>query len=183
MKQNLVTVYVVIVGIALVAILAGTAYAFTLGNSSDKSMTSSVANTDSKLTSTDTSYNDTQNKIMDTQAPKSTPSPLTQLIKEDVVVGTGAEAKAGDKISVHYTAKLLDGTVFDSSVTRGQPFEFTLGAGMVIEGWDKGFDGMKVGGKRKLHIPSAMAYGSRGAGGVIKPNSDLIFDVELLGVN
>jgi FKBP-type peptidyl-prolyl cis-trans isomerase len=101
---------------------------------------------------------------------------------EDLVVGTGAEAVAGKTISVHYTGTLTDGTKFDSSKDRGEPFEFTLGAGQVIQGWDKGFAGMKVGGKRKLTIPPEMGYGSQGAGGVIPPNATLIFEVELLGV-
>lgn len=105
---------------------------------------------------------------------------------QDTVVGTGAEAKAGQQVQVHYTGYLDDGgkkgTKFDSSVDRGQPFAFQLGAGMVIQGWDQGFQGMKVGGKRTLIIPPEMGYGARGAGGVIPPNATLIFDVELLGV-
>jgi FKBP-type peptidyl-prolyl cis-trans isomerase len=105
-----------------------------------------------------------------------------QLILEDIQVGTGAEAVAGKKVTVHYTGTLTDGTKFDSSVDRDDPFEFKLGAGQVIQGWDEGFAGMKVGGKRKLTIPSHMGYGARGAGGVIPPNATLIFDVELLGV-
>jgi FKBP-type peptidyl-prolyl cis-trans isomerase len=101
---------------------------------------------------------------------------------EDVAVGTGAEAKAGDTVSVHYTGKLTDGTQFDSSVGRG-PFNFQLGAGMVIQGWDQGVAGMKVGGKRKLTIPPELGYGARGFPGAIPPNSTLVFDVELLKVN
>jgi FKBP-type peptidyl-prolyl cis-trans isomerase len=104
------------------------------------------------------------------------------LILVDVVVGSGAEAVKGKNIKVHYTGTLTDGTKFDSSVDRDDPFRFKLGAGQVIQGWDEGFAGMKVGGKRKLTIPSHMGYGSRGAGGVIPPNATLIFDVELLGV-
>lgn len=100
----------------------------------------------------------------------------------DTVVGEGLEAKPGMRILVHYTGKLEDGTVFDSSVTRGQPFAFVLGEGRVIAGWEQGFAGMKVGGKRTLTIPPHMGYGERGAGGVIPPNATLIFDVELLGV-
>jgi FKBP-type peptidyl-prolyl cis-trans isomerase len=97
--------------------------------------------------------------------------------------GAGPEAKSGATVKVHYTGWLTDGKKFDSSVDRGQPFEFKLGAGMVIKGWDEGVAGMKVGGKRQLQIPSQLAYGPRGAAGVIPPNAELIFDVELLGVN
>lgn len=100
----------------------------------------------------------------------------------DQVVGTGVEAVAGKTVSVHYTGWLASGQKFDSSVDRGQPFSFPLGAGRVIKGWDEGVQGMKVGGKRKLTIPSELGYGSRGAGGVIPPNATLIFDVELLDV-
>lgn len=97
--------------------------------------------------------------------------------------GTGERAvKNGDTISVHYTGKLTNGTVFDSSVTRGVPFDFTVGQGMVIQGWEKGFIGAKVGEKRTLTIPSEMGYGSRGAGGAIPPNATLIFDVELIAI-
>jgi FKBP-type peptidyl-prolyl cis-trans isomerase len=100
----------------------------------------------------------------------------------DQVVGTGDVAVAGKTVSVHYTGWLENGKQFDSSVDRGQPFSFPLGAGRVIKGWDEGVQGMKVGGKRKLTIPSDLGYGSRGAGGVIPPNATLVFDVELLGV-
>ncbi len=100
----------------------------------------------------------------------------------DEVVGTGDLAVAGKTTTVHYTGWLENGKRFDSSVDRGQPFSFPLGAGRVIKGWDEGVQGMKVGGKRKLTIPSELGYGSRGAGGVIPPNATLIFDVELLGV-
>ena len=101
---------------------------------------------------------------------------------EDLVVGTGAEAKAGMQVTAHYHGTLPDGKVFDSSVTRGQPFGFRLGGGQVIKGWDEGIAGMKVGGKRRLTIPPALGYGERGAGGVIPPNATLIFDVDLLDV-
>jgi FKBP-type peptidyl-prolyl cis-trans isomerase len=100
----------------------------------------------------------------------------------DQVVGTGDVAVVGKTASVHYTGWLENGKKFDSSVDRGQPFSFPLGAGCVIKGWDEGVQGMKVGGKRKLTIPSDLGYGSRGAGGVSPPNATLIFDVELLGV-
>lgn len=114
---------------------------------------------------------------------------ITQLVKNDTVIGEGREAEPGFMVSVHYTGWLYDenapkhkGEKFDSSVDRGQPFEFALGAGQVIQGWDQGFAGMKIGGKRTLIIPSEMGYGKRGAGGVIPPNAALVFDVELLDV-
>jgi peptidylprolyl isomerase/FKBP-type peptidyl-prolyl cis-trans isomerase FkpA len=106
---------------------------------------------------------------------------MGQLVKEELVVGTGAEAVAGKKVSVHYTGKLTDGKQFDSSVGRG-PFDFKLGAGQVIQGWDQGVAGMKVGGKRKLTIPPELAYGKQGFPGAIPPDSTLVFEVELLGV-
>ncbi len=110
----------------------------------------------------------------------------TGLKYEDSKVGDGAEATKGKQVSVHYTGWLNEkgqkGKKFDSSVDRGQPFQFALGAGMVIPGWDEGVAGMKIGGKRTLYIPSKLGYGAQGAGGVIPPNADLIFDVELLGV-
>ena len=107
---------------------------------------------------------------------------MDTLIKEDLVVGTGADATSGQKVTVHYTGWLMNGTKFDSSKDRRDPFVFSLGKGQVIKGWDEGVQGMKVGGKRKLTIPPAMGYGSRGAGGVIPPNATLVFEVELLGV-
>jgi FKBP-type peptidyl-prolyl cis-trans isomerase FkpA len=103
------------------------------------------------------------------------------LIIEELKVGTGAEAAAGQHVSVHYTGWLTDGTKFDSSKDRGDPFEFPLGAGHVIRGWDEGVQGMKVGGSRKLTIPADLGYGARGAGGVIPPNATLVFEVEMLG--
>ena len=101
---------------------------------------------------------------------------------EDTKVGTGAEAKAGQTAVVHYTGWLTNGTKFDSSKDRGQPFSFPLGGGRVIKGWDEGVQGMKVGGVRKLTIPPNLGYGAQGAGGVIPPNATLVFEVELLDV-
>jgi FKBP-type peptidyl-prolyl cis-trans isomerase FkpA len=114
---------------------------------------------------------------------------VKELQKIDTLVGEGREAEPGFNVTVHYTGWLYDasakdgkGKKFDSSVDRKQPFVFFLGGGQVIQGWDEGFAGMKIGGKRTLIIPSEMGYGARGAGGAIPPNADLIFDVELLGV-
>ncbi len=108
---------------------------------------------------------------------------MSELKIEDLVVGGGAEAKAGHRVSVHYTGWLTNGTKFDSSVDRGQPFDFPLGGGRVIKGWDQGVEGMRIGGRRRLTIPPELGYGSRGAGGVIPPNATLVFEVELLGIS
>jgi len=123
------------------------------------------------------------------QSPNTASVAINDLQKIDTLVGAGAEARAGSGVSVHYTGWLYDagapshkGRKFDSSLDRGQPFSFPLGAGRVIKGWDEGVAGMKVGGKRTLVIPAQMGYGASGAGNVIPPNATLIFDVELLGV-
>lgn len=101
---------------------------------------------------------------------------------QDLIVGEGPLAEAGDTVQVHYTGWLTDDTIFDSSVDRGQPFSFTLGQGGVIQGWDEGVAGMQVGGKRKLVIPPELGYGAAGSGSTIPPNATLIFEVELLDI-
>ena len=114
---------------------------------------------------------------------------MTEFITNDIKVGEGREAEKGLTVTVHYSGWIYDvnvsgkkGNKFDSSKDRGEPFTFVLGVGQVIKGWDQGFAGMKIGGSRTIIIPSDMGYGSRGAGNVIPPNADLIFDVELLGI-
>ncbi|MDO8466375.1 MAG: FKBP-type peptidyl-prolyl cis-trans isomerase [Gallionella sp.] len=122
-------------------------------------------------------------------AAKKEASNITKLIKTDRKLGKGAKATAGREVAVHYTGWLYDasakgnkGKKFDSSLDRGAPIEFPLGAGMVIDGWEKGIEGMKVGGQRTLIIPPHLGYGAQGAPGAIPPNATLMFDVELMGV-
>jgi FKBP-type peptidyl-prolyl cis-trans isomerase len=114
-------------------------------------------------------------------APSAAPS-VTELKKEELAPGTGPACKTGETVRVHYTGTLLDGTKFDSSRDRNEPFQFTLGQGMVIKGWDEGVVGMKKGGKRKLTIPADKAYGKAGHPPAIPPNSPLVFDVELVEI-
>lgn len=132
------------------------------------------------------SYSVTSATITPAAEPTSSGSAIVKTMDglkiEDERVGTGAEAVTGKSITVNYSGTLTDGTKFDSSYDRGTPFTFTLGVGEVIQGWDQGFAGMKVGGKRKLTIPSELGYGANGAGSAIPPNATLIFDVELLKV-
>lgn len=140
--------------------------------------------------------------IVSLVAESATPSPSPEIMEEttkkeeaewvklangleyqDVVIGQGKEARAGDMVATHYAGTLANGKKFDSSYERGQPFAFILGGGMVIKGWDIGVEGMKVGGKRKLIIPSALGYGKQGAGnGAIPPDATLFFDIELVAV-
>jgi len=108
---------------------------------------------------------------------------MAELEIEDQIVGEGEEAVAGQTVEVHYTGWLTDGTKFDSSHDRNDTFSFKLGGGQVIAGWDQGVAGMKIGGTRKLTIPSDLGYGERGAGGVIPPNATLVFKVELIGLS
>ena len=118
-------------------------------------------------------------KAMSEPKPVTTASGLKYI---DIKEGTGPMPQTSQRVTVHYTGTLKDGSKFDSSVDRNQPFSFVIGVGQVIKGWDEGVATMKVGGKRKLIIPSALGYGERGAGNVIPPNAELHFDVELLGV-
>ena len=150
------------------------------GSKETEVSTTETAPTETATTEANNSASTTS--VADASSPGGGAMDIQELKIEDEVVGKGAEAKAGMQVTVHYTGKLLNGTKFDSSVDRNEPFTFALGAGMVIQGWDKGVAGMKVGGKRKLSIPSTMGYGAQGAGGVIPPNAGLVFDVELIKV-
>ena len=151
------------------------------------SSNSTIANINATTGSLDTTKSNPitspdQNINNDATNTNSTNNMAANLIVKDVKVGTGAEAKAGDLVSVNYTGKFADGKVFDSSIPRGQPFQFTLGAGQVIAGWDQGVAGMKVGGERTLVIPPSLGYGANGYPPVIPPNSTLYFDVTLTAV-
>ncbi len=137
--------------------------------------------TSTTASSTDTASNASMDSSLSNPAPIPNPLPTT-LTVSDTVEGTGAEATTGSQVTVNYVGMLPDGTVFDASAAHGQPFTFTLGAGQVIQGWDQGIVGMKVGGQRRLVIPADLAYGNQAVGGVIPAGATLIFDVELVNV-
>lgn len=139
---------------------------------------------DNKTTNSGATVAASATKSASTGAPtlKNPTTTASGLKYEDEVVGTGASPETGRRVTVHYTGTLVNGTKFDSSKDRGQPYTFVIGVGQVIKGWDEGVMTMKVGGKRLLYIPSNLAYGSRSPSPAIPPNSDLIFEVELLGV-
>lgn len=192
--MNKITILSLLVGIALVGVMARTLYSRNLASQSkDLASLGLGINTPTPDPTpepgTIAAMTDVKTLISE-NSPSAQPLPTGGPVRtlagglqvQDIVEGTGPEATAGQTISVHYTGTLTDGTKFDSSVDRGTPFEFTLGVGQVIKGWDVGVSGMKVGGVRKLIIPSAMAYGARGAGDVIPPNATLIFLVQLMGI-
>lgn len=152
-----------LVGIIVVVVVVGVALGYFL----------IMANPSTQKSTTTTP---TESRAMDTN------SNNPEFKVEDIEVGNGREVKSGDTVVMHYTGTLTDGTKFDSSLDRGTPFETQIGVGRVIQGWDEGVPGMKIGGKRKLTIPPDMGYGAGGAGDAIPPNATLIFEVELLDI-
>jgi FKBP-type peptidyl-prolyl cis-trans isomerase FkpA len=183
-QGGLDTTALALIGVALL-MLAGGVYFVMKNNSQIAASPVPTENTQTLNTTGEENVNaQLQNGQMTaTVSPgQKTMEDVTQLQITDQVVGTGAEAVAGKSVTVHYTGTLTNGQKFDSSLDRGQPFTFNLGTGQVIQGWDQGVAGMKVGGKRKLVIPPDLGYGAQGAGASIPPNATLVFDVELLKV-
>ncbi len=160
----------------IIAVIAIVGFYFLLQNSQNNENENQEINS-SKNSEQQEANSEEENKEENKEVEKKNQELEIEVLKE----GTGEEAKNNDKVTVHYTGTLENGTKFDSSLDRGDPFVFTLGVGDVIKGWDQGVLGMKVGEKRKLTIPSELGYGSRGAG-LIPPNATLIFEVELLEV-
>lgn len=171
MKQLSLPIFLV-----LLSTLMLTGCIATTPNETPSQQTETSTTTPSPLATSTTSDSQT-NRSKGTTMPNA-----TTLQVKDIKVGTGATAKAGNQVTVHYVGTLTDGKKFDSSRDRNQPFTFTLGAGQVIKGWDQGVAGMKVGGVRQLTIPPELGYGDQGAGGVIPPKATLVFEVELLKV-
>lgn len=182
MREILISFGVMVVCIVFVVVAQFTsqsnaAIAARLPNSQSVAAPSTIESSILVAQASSTEANDLM--LEENQNVVTTPSGLQYV---DVVEGTGATPQTGQKVSVHYTGTLEDGTKFDSSHDRNRPFEFRIGQGQVIRGWDEGLSTMKVGGQRRLMIPPELGYGARGAGGVIPPNATLIFDVELLEV-
>ncbi|MBI4137959.1 MAG: FKBP-type peptidyl-prolyl cis-trans isomerase [Candidatus Sungbacteria bacterium] len=165
----------VVVFVGVVVLLSGVLYFFLAGEDGEERVRSSANEPQ------DISLSRTENEKEDGLVPVKQLRDSTGLVIEDVKTGGGREAKTGDTVSVHYVGTLADGKKFDSSRDRGEPFSFTIGQGFVIQGWEQGIPGMRVGGMRKLVIPPDLAYGER-AVGTIPPNSTLFFEVELLDV-
>jgi FK506-binding protein 2 len=173
-----------IAAIVVALLLVGIFVAVSNGNKKEAGELSSVLE-QSSSTSQNSQENTDQPSSQQNNQPTSTKkmySDVTELQIKDTQVGTGAEAKTGDKVAVHYRGMLTDGSVFDESYKRGEPIVITLGQGQVIQGWEQGIPGMKVGGKRTLIIPPAMGYGPNGYPPVIPGNATLIFEVELVSV-
>ena len=175
MKLNVTLLILIIIFVGAYAVLEIFDLSISISKNSDKNTQEEKQN--EKLTQD-------ENTDMQTQQPQQLkPEDVTELMGQILKEGTGEQvSKAGDTVSVHYTGVLLDGTKFDSSVDRGEPFSFTLGAGQVIPGWDQGVVGMKLGEIRQLVIPANMAYGEAGISGTIPPNSPLVFQVEMLEI-